>query len=253
MITAYGADELGRFAELLDRAASPAGKEHVLRRALRWLGIDGHDFFAAPRRGTALPHPGESLYARTTLPNDLDTVYFEKGWYDRCPVVALSFGPPRPILARDLYAGFPHRSIEREMQEATRSFGIENELFVPLSDVNRLRQINLFMTGRGRDTAQHFEAVSHKAAALAQVFLWSYEDAALAGGTASAPVALTPREAECLQWAAEGLTTDAIADRMGISARTVKFHTANAAGKLGARTRTEAVARAVARGLLAAG
>ena len=42
----------------------------------------------------------------------------------------------------------------------------------------------------------------------------------------------------------------AIATRLGISDQTVKFHVASISGKLGARNRTDAVRRAVRRGLI---
>ena len=61
---------------------------------------------------------------------------------------------------------------------------------------------------------------------------------------------LTPRETEVLALVAEGLSNKAIADELGISDQTVKFHVSSIAGKLGAASRTDAVRRAVRRGLL---
>jgi len=62
--------------------------------------------------------------------------------------------------------------------------------------------------------------------------------------------ALTPREMQVLELVAEGLPNKAIAVRLDISDQTVKFHVASICGKLGAANRTEAVRRAVRRGLL---
>jgi len=62
---------------------------------------------------------------------------------------------------------------------------------------------------------------------------------------------LTPREIQVLELLAEGLPNKAIADRLGISDQTVKFHVASISGKLGASNRTDAVRRAVRRGLIA--
>ena len=61
---------------------------------------------------------------------------------------------------------------------------------------------------------------------------------------------LTPRELEILTMIAEGLGNRAIAQRLGISTHTVKFHIASTLDKLGARSRTEAVTIAVRRGAL---
>jgi two-component system, NarL family, response regulator YdfI len=59
---------------------------------------------------------------------------------------------------------------------------------------------------------------------------------------------LTPRELEVLQLMARGLTNRQIARRLQISEHTVKFHAAAILGKVNARSRAEAVARAIGLG-----
>jgi DNA-binding NarL/FixJ family response regulator len=63
--------------------------------------------------------------------------------------------------------------------------------------------------------------------------------------------ALTAREREILDLMAEGANNRAIAARLAISRHTAKFHVASILAKLGARSRTEAVALALRRGLVA--
>jgi PAS domain S-box-containing protein len=63
---------------------------------------------------------------------------------------------------------------------------------------------------------------------------------------------LSPREQEVVELLAAGLTGDQVAGRLGISPATVRVHVRNATGKLGASTRTQAVAIAVARGVVCA-
>ena len=67
---------------------------------------------------------------------------------------------------------------------------------------------------------------------------------------APAVESLTPREIEVLELVAEGLSNKAVAVRLGISDQTVKFHLTSISGKLGALNRTDAVRRAVRRGLI---
>jgi DNA-binding CsgD family transcriptional regulator len=62
--------------------------------------------------------------------------------------------------------------------------------------------------------------------------------------------ALTPREIEVLELLALGLPNKAIAARLAISDQTVKFHVASIYGKLGAANRTDAVRRALRRGVI---
>lgn len=64
------------------------------------------------------------------------------------------------------------------------------------------------------------------------------------------PVNLTEREHECLLWSAEGMTIRETAALLGIAERTVIYHLQNAVRKLQAVNRCQAVARAVAIGLV---
>jgi DNA-binding CsgD family transcriptional regulator len=67
---------------------------------------------------------------------------------------------------------------------------------------------------------------------------------------AVAPESLTPRERDVLRLLAEGLPNKLIADRLGISEHTAKFHVNAVLQKLGAQSRTEAVAHAFRAGLV---
>jgi len=63
---------------------------------------------------------------------------------------------------------------------------------------------------------------------------------------------LSPRERECLNLAARGLTSDDIAEKLEISPRTVQFHFDGIRSKLNAANRGEAIAVAIKAGLIAA-
>jgi len=78
-----------------------------------------------------------------------------------------------------------------------------------------------------------------------------FEDGRNGDGDSDVVEALTHREVQVLELLAEGLPNKAIADRLKISDQTVKFHVASISAKLGAANRTDAVRRAVRRGLIA--
>ncbi len=61
---------------------------------------------------------------------------------------------------------------------------------------------------------------------------------------------LTPREKEVIALSAEGLTSVEIAERLGMSARTVNQHVDNVADKLGTKNRTHTIAEVIRHGLL---
>ncbi|MFI5177423.1 MAG: LuxR C-terminal-related transcriptional regulator [Vicinamibacterales bacterium] len=93
-------------------------------------------------------------------------------------------------------------------------------------------------------------AAARAAGLTADAFLTSAHDPPAAASGPAAPESLTPREVEVLELVAEGLPNKAIGLRLGISDQTVKFHVASICGKLGAANRTEAVRRALQRGLI---
>jgi two-component system, NarL family, response regulator LiaR len=64
---------------------------------------------------------------------------------------------------------------------------------------------------------------------------------------------LTEREQEILQFMAQGLNNQQIAEILSIATRTVKFHTSNIYDKLGGLSRTETIAWAWKNGLVNGG
>ncbi len=70
----------------------------------------------------------------------------------------------------------------------------------------------------------------------------------LAPSTSTASQSLTDRERDVLQALSEGMSNGAIAEQLGISRSTVKFHLTALFEKLGVRRRAEAVAAGVRRG-----
>jgi DNA-binding NarL/FixJ family response regulator len=77
----------------------------------------------------------------------------------------------------------------------------------------------------------------------------SYLDPAVAAEP-DEPARLTTRELEVLTLVAEGLQHDEIGSRLGISSETVRTHLRKACDRLGAATRTQAVASALRSGLI---
>lgn len=97
---------------------------------------------------------------------------------------------------------------------------------------------------RDADAGQIDAAIRAVAAGLIVRLRGTREGGFGAMGETEAHALLTPREFEVLAALAEGMTNKAIARRLDISLHTVKFHVESLFRKLGARTRTEAVAKA---------
>jgi DNA-binding NarL/FixJ family response regulator len=95
------------------------------------------------------------------------------------------------------------------------------------------------------------EAVARGEAALDPAIQHHVLAAVSAPVEVEAPDDLTPREVEVLTLIAAGLTNTEIAERLVVSAATVKSHVNHIFSKIGARDRAQAVVYAYANGLTA--
>lgn len=140
----------------------------------------------------------------------------------------------------------------------------------PLRDFDRAAFPALALLAHGESAAEAFAAGARglllrnsdaarlaaalRAVAQGVIVLDEHAAASLLPAPAAVPLplveALTPREAEVLDLLSQGLANKTIADRLGISEHTAKFHVNAILGKLGVQSRTEAVVRAVRLGLV---
>lgn len=191
---------------------------------------DVDDFIAIEARGSVAPGPAPAA-AGGPQPFDLDA---QRGDFD---VIVWDEGAVASPLA-PTHAGVP--------------------LLALVGDAERARA---WLAGGARGALHRDRDGGRVAAALAAMGagLVVVDEAfgpALAT-TTPAPATTTPRvelltgrEQEVLELMAEGLSNRDIADALGISSHTAKFHVNTLLGKLDAETRTEAVVRAVRLGVL---
>ena len=103
----------------------------------------------------------------------------------------------------------------------------------------------------GFDVARAFAAHAGEMHVLALRFVATYEEAV--AGSDKTPARLTRREIQCLKWAAAGKTDAEIGELVAISLPTVRFHVTNAARKLRAGGRSQAIQRAATLGYIGSG
>jgi DNA-binding NarL/FixJ family response regulator len=130
-----------------------------------------------------------------------------------------------PTTAVAIYTGYPARALVHEAMDAGARAVVLKD--APLRDLRRA-----------------LEAI-----AAGDI----YVDPAVAGALIrpSGAVRLTEREREVLRLLAGGMSNGEIGQSLALSQHTVRAHTRKATSKLGARTRTEAVAVALRLGLIA--
>lgn len=176
--------------------------------------------------------------------------YEERGFGPRDPVllaVQQHSGPLTISEIRNGLAGFMPSPEQLEVLDAARDLGRGEGFVVPIYGPQGYRGIVCF-AGEGPEPDTRTRAILRLWAIYAHDRMrilhseGNWDD----GRQRS----LTPREVEILSLARNGLADHAIAERLGISVRTVRFHVENAKRNLGCKTRMEAIASAVGQHLL---
>ena len=173
--------------------------------------------------------------------------YFEQHHFDADPVMAYCAQHVVPVCWSDL-AVEPGSQAERMMQEAAR-FGLRDGVSMPLHSPQGELGILSLAVDAPPDKAR---AICQRALGHVQVLAGYLHEAVrrVSGLLHNGGPSLTPRETECLRWAADGKTSGEIAQLLGLSESTANFHLNNAMRKLDVVNRQHAVARAALQGLI---
>lgn len=236
----------------LDGLQQCKGEEALLTRfgdTLKNNGFAGYDFFYSRLDTHGRANPALGGYEKSTLPIDLMETYRREGWISDDPLLALGSRPAMPYSTASVFSEVVPKSAPEKMWHAMLDHQIEHEINIPLPGAARARQISVHMRGRGQDANDHFAASLPIAHTIATIFYGVFESRVLSDSAVLREPynPLTPRERDCLTWAAKGKTNIAIGEQLGIGSRTVKFHIVNAMRKLGADSRSEAIALAISR------
>jgi DNA-binding CsgD family transcriptional regulator len=208
-------------------------------------GLSGVVYFCASFRGRSLTYPfivrsqgATRAEARETNRNTFSDQIIQLG--------------ARALLPMD-WAQIPRRSADGEMRfgDGQQTWGDRQGLTIPIrGPTNSIWA--LFLVTSNESDAEWAERRRQRTTDLVH-FAYYVHQRAYALHAQDAPIdlnAITKREIEALEWAAEGKTIEDIAILMRISAETVKAHLDSARYKLGALTRAHAVAKAIRAGLV---
>jgi len=175
--------------------------------------------------------------------------YVEQDYFSIDPVVSHCFSSSLPYTWDRLHQDACEQPVRRFISEA-QDFGLKNGVSVGLR--GRRGQDALLSVATSVDTNSARSDLKRAVPMVYTILPYVYEALhPLASNDHGGNPSLSNRELECLLWSAEGLTAQEISDRICISTPTVNFHLKNAAGKLGVRNRTQAVARAILLGVIA--
>ena len=229
-----------------DTIARKVDPVSVIRGWASGLGFDGVTYFASSRGPRH-----DAMTSWSTWGDRWDIEHRERGYAAVDPRVLATRARSLPclwesgsIVARGRLARFLRDAAAR---------GIRSGVAIPLGAAES-RAIVAFDASHAHVSPERHAAIL---AALGDL-LWvahavhaSRHATATTPVDAAAPCELSAREHACLAMSARGLTSRDIALKLGIASRTVDFHIGNVLAKLAACNRHEAIAKAIAQGLLA--
>lgn len=183
----------------------------------------------------------------STYPSTWTTQYLKNRYERFDPVITQVLGATEPFQwGLDLGKRILSRP-QRELFEDAARFGIAHGFTIPIHD------------GRGPIAAVTFAADDNRNAAFSRrveankqvlqlmaMYFHAHARRTLSPNRLINGVSLSPREFECLEWAAQGKSAWEIGHILGITRRTASFHLENAKAKLGVHSISHAVARLIA-------
>jgi DNA-binding CsgD family transcriptional regulator len=185
----------------------------------------------------------------TDYPEEWIKRYMERNYRFYDPVVTIARTARLPYYWGERGFLKPYRKAERHVFHEAGEYRILEGYAIPTAGPEGDSGIfSVNMTQRN----QIHDLVRDETARL-QLFAAQFHDAAVRLGQkqgARTNADLSKREKEVLSWTSNGLSSEAVAGRIGLTASAVNYHLGNAARKLGAANKIQAVALSIRYGLI---
>jgi DNA-binding CsgD family transcriptional regulator len=219
---------------------------------VRRLGFD--DFTYATARYHLRPNNDERVYYFTTLSTTWMSRYAERAYIERDPQVIHSFGTALPLIWDQESERGKNRKIDAFLEDAL-AHGVGSGVAFPVCAGSPARTLVAFNFSapvidprRRRGIVANLGNLILFGQCFHELFAESIEGRAADSRSRTRP--LSPRERECLQIAAHGMTGREIGFKLGIAERTVTYHFSNIIEKLGVLNRHEAIAKGISQGMI---
>jgi LuxR family transcriptional activator of conjugal transfer of Ti plasmids len=167
--------------------------------------------------------------------------------YERVdPVIVKALATPEPFEWGQEFPSTRLTKPQRALLDEAAHFGIRCGFTVPIHDPRGPIAAVTFAADERRATFQRCIEQHRHVLQLMAMYFHAQARLRLTPNRVVDGVALSPRELECLEWAAQGKSAWEIGRLLNISRRTAAFHLDNAKTKFGVRTICQAVAKLAA-------
>jgi DNA-binding CsgD family transcriptional regulator len=241
-----------QLAIFIDRLAATVTVEDA--RRLLTTGLADLGFERLAYLGLHIP---DARLARpvivSTYPAEWVGRYMDRGYAAVDPVVREGLCSVVPFTWG---ADAQHRTLPdegRRMMDEAGDFGLRRGITVPIHGARgELAALTLALPDGEREAFARIEARRHLVHLMALHF-HAHVGARILGEAATRGFRLSPREKECLLWAAEGKTLWETAEILGLGHHTVREYVQEACRKLGVYSKAHAVVKAIMLGLIRPG
>jgi LuxR family transcriptional regulator, quorum-sensing system regulator BjaR1 len=232
-----------RALQFIDNVSRYSTLGCVLEAMEKTLSDIGVKFFCMQFLQTPKQNFTDVLLA-SKLPSDWLQLYIANGFADRDPSQRHVKRVVCPYEWKDAPYDPEREPHVLEFLLRARDFGVGNGFVVPIpGSAGNIGSV--WMGGRELQLQKRHKPLLHLMA------LYAFHHVQGLNGMDKKPVILSNREREILTWIAAGKSVIDIGEILKISDRTVEWHLQRSIVKLGARTRTNAVAVALREGIIA--
>lgn len=240
-----------RLNKLLTSARAGDPLDASMREISESLGFES--FMYGMCTSDARPHHDSRAYVWTTLPKEWVALYDRMSYVEVDPRLTHTWNRTAPYIW-DAATITGEWQVQRFLNDAA-SFGIRSGVVVSFRDERHARIIVALNSSISPVTAERYAVVKSRlgdimmlATCFHDIFMANCFEQGVAPRQRGGP--LSPRERQCLEMAARGLTSADIGLKLGIAERTANFHFSNLISKLGVINRHEAIARGISTGMI---
>lgn len=200
------------------------------------------------------PNAESHSFVFTTLPAEWIALYDQKSYLEIDPRIEAGIKSTLPFLWDQKSLRGKSASLDAFLGDAAK-YGVCSGVSIGIRDAHGRAGMIALTSARPALTKEDRARIANHAGDIISLAQYFHELIVMAILEQDLPplargAPLSKRERQCLVMAANGLTSVEIAEKLGIAERTVTFHFCNVLTKLNALNRKEAVARAVAQGLI---
>ncbi|MGX8009739.1 LuxR family transcriptional regulator [Mesorhizobium sp. ORM8.1] len=235
--------EFGRFLDRTDGVVQPKRLFDLLSDFSSSFDCPWISYGAPEFRNSSSDRVGCDPAIMLNYPHEWQERYFKMGYDQIDPVIKNGRKRASAFRWSEIYNDAGTTEAERRVLDEAAKFGLKSGITIPLHGPNTDFALMSFAQ-KSHHRIKNITIIYLQFAALHFLERWGKM-----GNTKNAP-GLSPREMECLQWAARGKSSWETGVILNVSLNTVNFHIKNAMRKLDCTNRTVAAIRAIDLGII---